>query len=201
MSARIVLVNQKRMAPMRTATITALASMALLCWASARNPQSGKLPAPDFDGVTAWINSRPLRLADLRGQVVLVHFWTFGCSNCIHDHDKYLAFHGKFARRGVTLVGIHTPETDGERSLENVKAKVKEIGYKHAIAVDNDQAMWRAWRNRLWPSMYLIDKQGYARYAWEGELAWQGAKGPEIMSQKIEELLQEPASPTRSQRD
>jgi thiol-disulfide isomerase/thioredoxin len=159
--------------------------------AAAQNPQSGNLPAPEFEGVTEWINSQPLKLANLRGKVVLVHFWTFGCGNCIHDHDKYLAWQEKYARRNVVLIGIHTPETEAERNLENVKAKVKEVGYTHPIAVDNDATMWRAWRNRLWPSMYLIDKQGQARFAWEGELAWEGAKGPQIMTEKIEELLKE----------
>lgn len=165
--------------------------LAFASLAAAQNPQSGKLPAPEFAGVTEWVNSEPLQLSQLRGKVVLVHFWAFGCSNCIHDHDKYLKFHDQFNKRGLVVVGIHTPETSAEREIENVKQKVKDAGYKHAIAIDNDSAMWKAWRNRLWPSMYLIDKNGNARFAWEGELAWEGAEGPRIMAEKIEELLAE----------
>lgn len=171
--------------------LTGLLIVLLAGAARGQNPQTGRLPAPEFDGITQWVNSEPLKLADLRGKVVLVHFWAFGCSNCIHDHDKYLAWQKKYAQRDVVLIGIHTPETSAEREIENVQRKVQEVGYQHAIAIDNEGAMWKAWRNRLWPSMYLIDKNGDARYAWEGELAWEGAQGVQIMSEKIEELRKE----------
>jgi thiol-disulfide isomerase/thioredoxin len=179
---------------------TALLAGLLVTTAWAQNPQSGKLAAPEFEGVTEWVNSEPLKLANLRGKVVLVHFWAFGCSNCIHDHDKYLRWNEQFSKRGVVLVGIHTPETSAEHEVENVKRKVAEVGFKHPIVIDNDAALWKAWRNRLWPSMYLIDKNGDARYAWEGELTWEGAKGPEIMTQKIEELLAEKPSTSAKSR-
>lgn len=179
---------------MRSCSILAIAVLAL-AWASfakAQNPQEGKLPAPEFAGVTEWLNSKPLKLSDLRGKVVLVHFWAFGCSNCIHDHDKYLKWHDRFKdRQDFVMIGVHTPETQPERDLANVRAKVQEVGFRHAIAIDNESKIWAAWRNRWWPSMYLIDRAGNVRYAWEGELTWNKQQGPRIMSDKIEALLKE----------
>ena len=91
----------------------------------------------------------------------------------------------------MTIIGVHTPETDGESKVESVKKKVTEAGFTFPIAVDNRKAVWNAWRNRWWPSVYLIDRRGNARYRWDGELDWKGAGGQEIMRQKIEELLRE----------
>jgi hypothetical protein len=89
------------------------------------------------------------------------------------------------------MIGVHTPETQPERDLANVRAKVQEVGFRHAIAIDNESKIWAAWRNRWWPSMYLIDRGGNVRYAWEGELTWNKQQGPRIMSDKIEALLKE----------
>lgn len=183
---------------MRGIAVCLALSLACVAQAHAQNPSSGNVPAPDFEGVTEWINSEPLKLADLRGKVVLVHFWTFGCINCIHDHDKYLAWEKKYANnKNFVIIGIHTPETKAEHDINNVRAKVKEIGYQQPVAVDNDAKLWKAWNNRLWPSMCLIDKEGNTRYAWEGELAWQGQKGPQIMEEKLKELLKEKAPARR----
>jgi len=89
------------------------------------------------------------------------------------------------------MLGIHTPETKGERDVGTVKKKVKDNGIKYAVAVDNDFKTWKAWGNQYWPSTYLIDKKGNVRYRWDGELNWDKTKGEEIMRKKIEELLEE----------
>jgi len=139
-----------------------------------------------------WINSEPLKLSDLRGKVVVLHFWTHGCINCVHNQPHYKAWHEKFAKKGVTLIGVHTPETEGERQIENVRKSVEEKGLKYPIVIDNDGAIWKAWDNRWWPCTYLIDKKGTVRYRWDGELNWKGAKGEAAMRKKIQELLAEP---------
>jgi peroxiredoxin len=89
------------------------------------------------------------------------------------------------------VIGVHTPETAGERQVEQVREKVEEYKLKFPVVIDNDSAIWNAWGNSIWPSVYLIDKQGRLRYWWYGELNWQEAGGQKIMAQHIEELLAE----------
>jgi hypothetical protein len=91
----------------------------------------------------------------------------------------------------VAILGIHTPETEEERSVDSLKKSLKENGLKHPVAVDNKGTMWQRYDNSYWPSVYLIDKKGIARWGWSGELAWKGAKGETHMRKKIEELLAE----------
>ena len=147
--------------------------------------------APELRGVEQWLNADPVRLADLRGNVVVVHFYTFGCINCIRNLPHYVAWQKHFAGRPVRIIGIHRPETQGERAIETVRAKAAEAGLTHPIAIDNDSANWNAWANRVWPSVYLIDKQGFVRDWWYGELNWQGAQGERTMRNNIEKLLAE----------
>jgi peroxiredoxin len=151
--------------------------------------------APEFTGVDAWINSPPLTLASLRGKVVVVDFWTFGCINCIHNLPHYRDWYASLPRGEVAQIGIHTPETAGEHDLEHLKREVKAKRLSYPIAVDNERANWTAWGNNTWPAMYLIDKQGYIRYWWYGELNWQGATGEPQMRARIQQLLAEPATP------
>ncbi|GMU20173.1 MAG: hypothetical protein AMXMBFR13_02720 [Phycisphaerae bacterium] len=156
------------------------------------------MPAPELRGKQTWVNSKPLTLAGLRGQVVVVHFWTFGCINCIHNYPAYRNWQKTFAQKGVTLVGIHTPETDGEHSLEKLREKAKENELSFPILVDNERENWKAWSNNIWPAVYLVDKQGRIRYWWYGELNWQGATGEKLMATRIEELLREKPEQVRT---
>ncbi len=89
------------------------------------------------------------------------------------------------------VVGVHTPETEAERQPASVRKKVAEEGFEYPVVVDNDKKIWDAWGNSMWPSVYLIDKQGRLRYWWYGELNWNEAGGQELMASKIEELLAE----------
>ena len=147
--------------------------------------------APELRNVSSWINSTPLALSDLRGKVVAVHFWAFGCINCVHNQPHYQAWFEKFPDAKLTIIGIHTPETERERSVDNLRGNITERGIAYPVAVDSDSANWKAWGNNMWPSVYLIDKQGRVRAYWYGELNWQGARGEESMRKKIEELLAE----------
>jgi hypothetical protein len=91
----------------------------------------------------------------------------------------------------VVVIGIHTPETEEEKKVEAVKEKMKKAGLTHPIAIDNEATMWKRYSNNYWPSIYLFDKQGIARWGWSGELNWKRAKGEAHMRDKIEELLRE----------
>lgn len=147
--------------------------------------------APELRNVEAWINSQPLELKQLRGKVVIVHFWAFGCINCIRNLPCYQRWYEKFPADQVAIVGIHTPETDSERSVDNLRAKVTEYGIKYPVAFDAKSDNWRAWANNMWPSVYVIDKQGRVRTWWYGELNWQGTPGEDIFRKRIEAILEE----------
>ncbi len=147
--------------------------------------------APELRDVTAWINSKPLTLKGLRGKVVVVHFWAFGCINCIRNLPHYQGWQQKFGDDGVVIIGIQTPETETERKLENLQRNVIERQIEYPVVFDGASENWKAWGNNMWPTVYLIDKQGRVRNWWYGELNWEGAKGEEFMRKRIEELLSE----------
>jgi thiol-disulfide isomerase/thioredoxin len=125
-------------------------------------------PAPEISG-QAWINTEPLRLADLKGKVVLVEFWTFGCFNCRNVEPHVKEWHQKYGDKGLVVIGVHTPETDFERYVKNVQHYVREGQIPYAVVTDNDFATWTRYGNRVWPAVYLIDKHGVIRYSHAGE--------------------------------
>ncbi|MEW6086461.1 MAG: redoxin domain-containing protein [Chloroflexota bacterium] len=117
-----------------------------------------------------WLNvDSPLRLADLRGRVVLLEMWTFDCINCKNVMPSLKLWHSKYATQGLVIIGNHYPEFDYEADIENLKNAVSSYGIEYAVAQDNDGATWRAYRNNYWPTLYLIDKQGRIRYMHIGE--------------------------------
>jgi hypothetical protein len=92
----------------------------------------------------------------------------------------------------LVVLGIHTPEIARERDPENVAGDARQSALTFPILIDNDSSNWNAWGNSMWPSVYLIDKQGYVRYWWYGELNWQGTEGEKLLRARIQELLAEP---------
>jgi thiol-disulfide isomerase/thioredoxin len=137
-------------------------------------PRASGPIAPDFDGVGAWINSTPLRLADLssQGKVVLVDFWTYGCYNCSNTLPYIKQWWNKYKDQGLVIVGVHTPEFETEHVLANVQDAVRrqEIGWP--VVQDNDYTIWRAYGNNYWPHFYLIDERGQIVYDHIGEGAY-----------------------------
>jgi cytochrome c biogenesis protein CcdA/thiol-disulfide isomerase/thioredoxin len=125
--------------------------------------------APDFEGITSWINSEPLTMASLRGKVVLVHFWTFACINCIHAQPYVKAWYERYAADGFVVVGVHTPELSFERELANVRQAVADDGVTFPVAFDPSYATWNAYRNKAWPGFWFVDRQGIIRHVQYGE--------------------------------
>ena len=119
----------------------------------------------------------------------MVHFWTFGCINCIHNQPHYKRGHEKYSGKGATLIGLHTPETEGERNIDALRKSVEAKGLKYPIVMDKDARTWKTWDNRWWPCTYLIDKKGIVRYRWDGELNWKNGTGEAAMRKKVEERL------------
>lgn len=126
------------------------------------------IPAPEIAD-TVWLNSEPKRMADLRGKVVMVEFWTFGCYNCRNVEPYVKAWHKKYADQGLVIIGVHSPEFSFERDIENVKRHLRENDIRYAVPIDNDFSTWNRFGNRYWHAMYLIDKQGVIRYTRIGE--------------------------------
>ncbi len=146
-------------------------------------------PGPELTGATDWINTAPLKLADQKGKVVIVHFWTNGCINCIHNYPHYRAWQDRYKDdKDLLIIGVHTPEFDQERDVQRIKDRMAKNQLTFAVAVDNDRAIWKAWGNEYWPSIYLVDKKGVIRHRWDGEL---GDDGYKKVTGQIDELLAE----------
>jgi thiol-disulfide isomerase/thioredoxin len=135
--------------------------------ASVRLPVEGELPS--FEGATGWLSSPPLTPATLRGQVVLVNFWTYTCINWLRQLPYVRAWAEKYADHGLVVIGVHTPEFGFEHDVDNVRHAVKDRTVGYPVALDNDYAVWRAFDNYYWPALYLADAQGRIRYHHYGE--------------------------------
>lgn len=140
--------------------------------------------APEFAAGT-WINSEPLTLKGLGGRVVLVEFWTFGCYNCRNTLPYVKRWHDRYSDKGLTVVGVHSPEFDEERNADNVRKNVASLGIRFPVVTDNDYQTWRAYKVEAWPTLFLLDKTGRVRWTHVGEGAYDEAE------QTIQKLLAE----------
>ena len=130
-------------------------------------PVEGQLPS--LAGATGWLNSPPLTAAGLRGRVVLVNFWTYTCINWLRQLPYVRAWAGKYQDDGLVVLGVHTPEFDVERDLDNVRRAVEDMRVDYPVVIDNDYAIWDAFGNRYWPALYFVDVQGRTRHHRFGE--------------------------------
>lgn len=143
-------------------------------------------PAPELhEGI--WLNTDvPLKLEALRGQVVLLEMWTFGCINCIRTLPYVSEWHSLYQDEGLVVIGNHYPEFTWEADLANLRESLTRLEVDYPILQDNDRETWSAYKNRYWPTIYLIDKQGNIRYQHIGEGRY------EQTEQAIRDLLAEP---------
>src|SRR5262249_18161819 len=186
--------NERRPFMKRQPTVYLMLSLAIAIstlWLSQSQGYSTGQLAPEITNDT-WVNSAPLRLTDLRGKVVLVEFWTFGCYNCQNVEPYVKSWHDKFKDRGLVVIGVHSPEFNHERVLKNVQNYVREHGIQYALAIDNDYKTWNSYQNHYWPARYLIDKKGVIRQIRIGE------GGYDQTEKEIRELLAEPYTSNRS---
>jgi len=116
-----------------------------------------------------WINSAPLKLKDLRGRVVLIEFWTFGCINCRNTLPFIKGWHDRYRDQGLTVIGVHSPEFDEERKVENLRRAVASLAIRYPVVTDNDYQTWKAYDVEAWPTTFLLDKQGRIRWKHVGE--------------------------------
>lgn len=157
--------------------------------ADARRPDATHLPdrgaAPALAGATQWLNGPAPTPAQLRGQVVLVDFWTYSCINCLRTLPHVKAWAERYRDQGLVVVGVHAPEFAFERDIGNVTEAIRKLGIGYPVAVDNGYALWRAFDNRYWPAHYLIDARGRLRYQHFGEGAYDETE------RAIQQLLRE----------
>nr|MDP9128728.1 cytochrome c biogenesis protein DipZ [Pseudomonadota bacterium] len=126
-------------------------------------------PAPELKGITHWFNSDPLTLAELKGKVVLIDFWTYSCVNCVRTLPYLKAWDEAYRDKGLVIIGVHSPEFEFEKKTDNIQAAITQYGIQYPVAVDNDLATWTAFDNSFWPGHYLIDKEGQVVYHHFGE--------------------------------
>ena len=127
-------------------------------------------PAPPFaPAAPRWWNTAPRTMAGLRGRVVLVDFWTYTCINCLRTLPYLKAWDERYRAKGLTIVGVHTPEFAFERKASNVGAAIGRLGIRYPVVQDNEYGTWNAFGNQYWPAKYLIDARGRVRYVHFGE--------------------------------
>jgi thiol-disulfide isomerase/thioredoxin len=135
--------------------------------AAVQLPVEGQMPS--LERATGWLNSPPLTAAELRGQVVLVNFWTYTCINWLRTLPYLRAWADKYQDHGLVVIGVHTPEFDVEHDLDNVRRATTDLRVTFPVAVDNDYGVWDAFANRYWPAFYFADAQGQLRHHRFGE--------------------------------
>ena len=136
--------------------------------------------APNFTGITAWLNTaggKPLSLAALRGKVVLVDFWTYSCINCQRTLPHVEAWYQRYRHDGFVVVGVHTPEFAFEHVVSNVRSQAAALGVHYPVAIDDNDKTWDAYDNEYWPADYLVDAQGIVRHVHFGEGDYSGTEG------------------------
>lgn len=131
------------------------------------------------------------RAKTFKGHVTILHFWTFGCINCKHNLPHYNKWAKLYDSNKVAIVGIHNPETPGERNVKSVRRETKRWGITYPVVIDNDSTNWDNYHQQFWPSVYVIDQKGKVRGKWEGELQYDGQNGVAEVQKLVGTLLKE----------
>src|SRR5918998_50518 len=145
--------------------------------------QSGRVRAPELEGHRGWLNTeKPLSLAALRGKVVLLDFWTYGCINCMHIIPDLQRLEEKYARQ-LVVIGVHSAKFENEKETENIRRIILRYEIEHVVVNDADFKIWEAYAVRAWPTQVLIDTEGYVVGKASGEGHY------EVLDEAIGELV------------
>ena len=132
--------------------------------------ESHNSKAPDLVGISGYVNTNPEDLKNaMKNKVVLYDFWTYSCINCIRTLPYITAWNEKYADKGLLIIGVHSPEFEFEKDINNVKNAVQKYGIKYPVVLDSDHQTWSAFSNQYWPREYITDYQGYIRHDHIGE--------------------------------
>jgi cytochrome c biogenesis protein CcdA/thiol-disulfide isomerase/thioredoxin len=153
-------------------------------------PSEGVMPS--LTGAVEWLNGPPLTAEGLRGKVVLIDFWTFGCINCKNALPHVREWHRKYKDQGLVVIGVHSPEFAFEKSIPNVKRALSDLDVPFPVAVDNNFTIWRAFNNNYWPAHYFVDAQGQVRFHHFGEGEYD--KSEQVIQQLLDEAKKDSKS-------
>ena len=128
-----------------------------------------KAPAAPEISNGIWINSEPLTLKSLQGRVVLIEFWTFACYNCRNTLPSLKKWDAQYRDKGLTIIGVHTPELDFERDINQLRREVAGLGITYPVVTDQDYSTWKTYGVEAWPTLFVLDKQGRVRWTHVGE--------------------------------
>ncbi len=148
--------------------------------------------APEIIPGGQWFNSRPLKLSELKGKVVLIDFWTYSCINCQRTLPYLKNWYEKYNPAGLVIIGVHSPEFEFEKNPGNVSTAITDFGIKYPVVQDNEFSTWRAYENRYWPAKYFIDKNGVIRKTHIGEGAYNESE--KFIQELLNEAVDEPVS-------
>lgn len=126
-------------------------------------------PQPSLAIGQGFLNTKPLKDADLENKVVIYDFWTYSCVNCVRTLPYLESWHERYAKDGLVLVGVHSPEFEFEKDHGNVRDAVKRLGVTYPVVFDDDMDIWNAFNNQYWPAKYVTDRTGDVRYVHFGE--------------------------------
>lgn len=153
--------------------LTVIVSLILLqfssSYAKSKNDIKNPYQAPEIVDIAKWFNSKPTKLKNLKGKVVLLEFWTFSCVNCIRGLPHINKIHEKYSKDGLVVIGIHSPEFNHEKDPRKVRYAIDKYGIKYPVALDNKETNWDNYKTKYWPSYYLINKDGKVVYEHFGE--------------------------------
>jgi thiol-disulfide isomerase/thioredoxin len=135
-------------------------------------PKASSQKLPEFQGISQWLNSNPLTIQELKGNVVMIQFWTFSCINCQRTLPYVTKWHDRYAAKGLKIIGVHTPEFAFERDANNIKDAMQKHGILYPVPIDNEFKTWKVYGNEYWPHLYLADRQGNIVYDHIGEGAY-----------------------------
>lgn len=134
--------------------------------------QYGRVRAPEFPKESTWLQGGPLTMQGLRGKIVLLDFWTYSCVNCIRTLPHVKRWQQSYAKDGLVIIGVHTPEFAFEKDPLQVQTAVERLGITYPILLDNDYVVWKLYANRAWPRKFLVNKEGVIVYDHTGEGAY-----------------------------
>jgi len=121
--------------------------------------------APEFHKSGVWINSNPLTLKSLKGKIVLLDFWAFDCEPCIEAMPHVRELYRKYESRGLVVIGVHTPRTEDERNTTKLRAAVERLDMRFPVLSDSSEKIWKDYRCDVWPTVFVIDRNGEIRYS------------------------------------
>jgi peroxiredoxin len=124
--------------------------------------------APELKGDNIWINTPALKLENLRGKVIMLHFWAYDCPFCAEAAPHIMDLYEKYAAQGLVIVGVHTPRTDYEKDVARVREAVEKKGIRYPVVIDNNYQMWSDYLCASWPSHFVIDQEGIIQLSHTG---------------------------------